>query len=62
MARTVLAYEPVWAIARGENCSPVQAEEVHADIRALLVELFGEAVASQVIVQYGGSVKGGQRT
>ena len=57
MARTVLAYEPVWAIGTGKTASPAQAEAVHADIRALLVELFGDAVASKVIVQYGGSVK-----
>lgn len=57
MARTVLAYEPVWAIGTGKTASPAQAEEVHADIRNLLTELFGDAVANQVIVQYGGSVK-----
>lgn len=57
MARTVLAYEPVWAIGTGKTATPAQAEEVHADIRSLLVELFGESVANQVIIQYGGSVK-----
>ncbi len=50
MARTVLAYEPVWAIGTGKTASPAQAEEVHADIRNLLTELFGDAVANQVIV------------
>jgi triosephosphate isomerase len=57
MARTVLAYEPVWAIGTGKTATPAQAEEVHADIRRLLVELFGESVANQVVIQYGGSVK-----
>lgn len=57
MGKTVLAYEPVWAIGTGKTASPAQAEEVHADIRVLLVELFGQAVAAKVIIQYGGSVK-----
>jgi len=57
MSKTVLAYEPIWAIGTGKTASPAQAEEVHADIRALLVELFGDATASKTIIQYGGSVK-----
>lgn len=57
MSATVLAYEPVWAIGTGKTATPAQAEEVHADIRELLVELFGEPCASKTIIQYGGSVK-----
>ena len=57
MAKTVLAYEPVWAIGTGKTATPAQAEEVHAGIRNLLTELFGEQVANQVVIQYGGSVK-----
>jgi triosephosphate isomerase (TIM) len=57
MSKVVLAYEPVWAIGTGKTASPAQAEEVHADIRLLLVELFGDATASKTIIQYGGSVK-----
>ncbi len=57
MSKVVLAYEPVWAIGTGKTASPAQAEEVHADIRLLLVELFGEATASKTVIQYGGSVK-----
>jgi len=57
MGNTVLAYEPVWAIGTGKTASPAQAEEVHADIRLLLIELFGKGTASEVIIQYGGSVK-----
>ncbi len=57
MLKTVLAYEPVWAIGTGKTATPAQAEEVHADIRSLLVELFGQACASRTIIQYGGSVK-----
>lgn len=57
MAKTVLAYEPVWAIGTGKTATPVQAEEVHADIRQLLTTLFGADVANKVVIQYGGSVK-----
>lgn len=57
MSKTVLAYEPVWAIGTGKTATPAQAEEVHADIRNLLSELFGPASASKTIIQYGGSVK-----
>lgn len=55
--QVVLAYEPIWAIGTGKTASPEQAQEVHADIRALLGELFDEAVAQHVRIQYGGSVK-----
>jgi triosephosphate isomerase len=57
MAKTVLAYEPVWAIGTGKTATPAQAEEVHADIRSLLASLFGADVANKVVIQYGGSVK-----
>ncbi|MCY2984451.1 MAG: triose-phosphate isomerase [Planctomycetota bacterium] len=57
MAKTVLAYEPVWAIGTGKTATPAQAEEVHADIRELLKGLFDASVANSVVIQYGGSVK-----
>ena len=57
MAKTVLAYEPVWAIGTGKTATPAQAEEVHADIRQLLGTMFGASVANSVVIQYGGSVK-----
>lgn len=55
--KTVLAYEPVWAIGTGKTATPAQAEQVHADIRNLLAELFSRPVAERVVIQYGGSVK-----
>ena len=55
-AQVVIAYEPVWAIGTGRTATPAQAEEVHAFIRARLVEKWGE-VANTVRIQYGGSVK-----
>ena len=57
MQKLIIAYEPVWAIGTGRNATPQQAEEVHLLIRTLLVELYSEAVAQNVIIQYGGSVK-----
>lgn len=57
MLKCVLAYEPVWAIGTGKTATDEQAQEVHALIRSLLVELFSDSVASQIRIQYGGSVK-----
>jgi triosephosphate isomerase len=57
MKRIVIAYEPVWAIGTGKVATPGQAEEVHADLRTLLENHYNSEVASQVRVQYGGSVK-----
>lgn len=52
VARTVIAYEPVWAIGTGKTASPEQAQEVHAFIRAQLPH-----AAKDVPLLYGGSVK-----
>ena len=57
MTKTVVAYEPVWAIGTGKTATPAQAEEVHADIRQLLQSMFDSSVANSVVIQYGGSVK-----
>jgi triosephosphate isomerase len=53
----IIAYEPVWAIGTGKNATPDQAEEVHAFLRNLLVNLFSKSVSDEIIIQYGGSVK-----
>ena len=53
----VVAYEPVWAIGTGRTATPRQAQEVHALIRRILVEMAGGAVAQGVRILYGGSVK-----
>ena len=53
----VIAYEPVWAIGTGKTATPDQAQEVHNFIRGLLTKAYAVEVASQVCIQYGGSVK-----
>jgi triosephosphate isomerase len=53
----VLAYEPVWAIGTGETASPEQAQEMHAFIRKTIVDTYGNDVANEVTILYGGSVK-----
>jgi len=53
----VFAYEPVWAIGTGETCEAVEANRVCAIVRATLAAGYGDAVAQQVRIQYGGSVK-----
>ncbi len=58
VAKTVIAYEPVWAIGTGRTATPDQAQEVHAAIRNQIAELYGKAIAEEVRIQYGGSVKG----
>ena len=57
MKKIVIAYEPIWAIGTGRTATPEQAEEMCAFIRKTLIEMFGEEVADEVIIQYGGSVK-----
>ena len=56
MANVIIAYEPVWAIGTGRTATADQAEEVCAQIRKVIGELYGEAVAEAVTIQYGGSM------
>jgi len=57
IAKTVLAYEPVWAIGTGVNATPGQAAEVQGYLRGLLSELSSKEIAQTVRILYGGSVK-----
>ncbi len=59
VGKTVIAYEPVWAIGTGKVATPEQAEEVHADLRRLLAESYNGEIAEKVRILYGGSVKPG---
>ena len=53
--KIVLAYEPVWAIGTGKTATDDQAEEIHAYIRSLIAEKYGEQVAEDTTILYGGS-------
>ena len=55
-ATTVIAYEPIWAIGTGKVATTEQAEEVCAAIRACIKEIYDEATAEAIRIQYGGSV------
>ena len=59
MDRTVIAYEPVWAIGTGQVATPEQAEEVHRDLRRIVSDRYNNATAAKVRILYGGSVKPG---
>jgi triosephosphate isomerase len=51
----VIAYEPVWAIGTGKTATPQQAQEMHAFIRSLIAEKYGNEVAENTSILYGGS-------
>ena len=55
--KTVIAYEPVWAIGTGLTASPEQAQDVHRFIRTILVERTNMETADQLRILYGGSAK-----
>ena len=55
--KTVVAYEPIWAIGTGKTATPEIAQEAHRYIRRLLQELVSSSVAGQIPILYGGSVK-----
>ena len=57
--KVVIAYEPIWAIGTGRTATSAQAEEVCKAIREVVAEVYGQEVADEVRVQYGGSVNGG---
>ncbi len=59
VAKSVIAYEPIWAIGTGEVATPEDAEEVCGAIRQKVAELFDAATAEALRIQYGGSVKSG---
>jgi triosephosphate isomerase len=59
IARTVVAYEPIWAIGTGQHATPEDAETTIGVVRAAVAEVGGTEAGEQVRIQYGGSVKAG---
>ena len=55
--KLTIAYEPIWAIGTGKTATTDDIEEMHAAIRALLMDLFGEEQGAKIRILYGGSVK-----
>ncbi len=53
----VVAYEPIWAIGTGRTATAEQAQEMHAHIRRVFVEKYGQELAGSISILYGGSVK-----
>jgi triosephosphate isomerase len=56
VAKLVIAYEPIWAIGTGKTATSDQAEEVCCGIRECIAEMYDQATADSVRIQYGGSV------
>jgi triosephosphate isomerase (TIM) len=53
----VIAYEPIWAIGTGVTASTAQAQEMHAEIRKHIASKYGQQIADQTSILYGGSCK-----
>ena len=55
--KIIIAYEPIWAIGTGLTATAEQAEDIHAYIRSIIAEKYGQAVADDTTILYGGSCK-----
>lgn len=55
--RVVIAYEPIWAIGTGRTASAEQAQNMHAHIRSVVAEKYGQEIADNTTILYGGSCK-----
>jgi triosephosphate isomerase len=57
IVKVVIAYEPIWAIGTGKTATSEQAQEIHAYIRSVFAAQYGQAIADEISILYGGSVK-----
>ncbi|MEE3393551.1 MAG: triose-phosphate isomerase [Lachnospiraceae bacterium] len=57
--KMVIAYEPIWAIGTGKTATADQAEEVCGAIRAAIADIYDQATADEIRIQYGGSMNAG---
>ena len=55
--KVVIAYEPIWAIGTGVTASSDQAQEMHKELRDHLASKYGQDVANEISILYGGSCK-----
>lgn len=58
LQKIVIAYEPIWAIGTGKTATSTQAQEMHAYLRSVLAGKYGNDIANNISILYGGSVKG----
>jgi triosephosphate isomerase len=59
MKGIIIAYEPIWAIGTGKTASTAQAQEIHQFLRSVIADKYGAALANEIPILYGGSVKAG---
>jgi len=59
LKKIILAYEPVWAIGTGRTATSAQAQEMHSFIRQILIDHYGQFVANEISILYGGSCNAG---
>jgi triosephosphate isomerase (TIM) len=57
MKKFIIAYEPIWAIGTGRTATSEQAQQMHAHIRSVISQKYGNDIAASVSILYGGSVK-----
>lgn len=60
--KIIIAYEPIWAIGTGKTASAEQAQEMHLHLRSVMAAKYGDEIAADLSILYGGSVKGANAT
>ncbi|MBD0331828.1 MAG: triosephosphate isomerase, partial [Chitinophagaceae bacterium] len=57
ISQLIIAYEPIWAIGTGKTATSLQAQEMHNHIRRIIAKQWGNNIADEISILYGGSVK-----